>query len=483
MLPEPLRVIFHSVVDSDFVISQMASIHKIFAVLGLPQPYPTAEQLVSWIWAVLGTLVSYYVVFGRRHKNRRLRMIKELRGVREHAMKLEEELESLTDDEGARKRKGEKYTEIRVWMDGAFDMMHYGHMNAFRKGRALGTYLVVGVNSDESITQCKGSPIMRDEERLEAVRGCRWVDEVVSDVPYIMNEEYLNYVIKKYRIDYFVHGDDPCVVDGKDVYASAKELGKFLSIPRTEGVSTTDIVGRMLLCTREHHDHRNSRVRLASVDLPSGKNKSNGNDTMHVRSTFLTTSHVLRLFGAGVKAPRPDNRIVYIAGGWDMFHSGHMKVLKEAKSMGDYLIAGVYGDVEINNQRGLNMPIMNLNERVLSMLGCRYVDDVLIDAPPEITREMVASLNISLVVKGSVSDTEDWILDTLYSVPKELGLYKQIDSPSSLTVSQIINRIRKNELALQAKYCKKKVVENEYYRLRYRLPKKKEAEGACDRVR
>ncbi len=34
-------------------------------------------------------------------------------------------------------------------------MMHYGHMNAFRKGRALGTYLVVGVNSDESISQCK----------------------------------------------------------------------------------------------------------------------------------------------------------------------------------------------------------------------------------------------------------------------------------------------------------------------------------------
>lgn len=33
-------------------------------------------------------------------------------------------------------------------MDGAFDMLHYGHMNAFRQGRAYGTYLVVGVNSD-----------------------------------------------------------------------------------------------------------------------------------------------------------------------------------------------------------------------------------------------------------------------------------------------------------------------------------------------
>jgi cytidyltransferase-like protein len=42
-------------------------------------------------------------------------------------------------------------------MDGAFDMMHYGHMNAFRKGRALGTKLIVGVNSDETISICKGA--------------------------------------------------------------------------------------------------------------------------------------------------------------------------------------------------------------------------------------------------------------------------------------------------------------------------------------
>lgn len=41
---------------------------------------------------------------------------------------------------------------VRIWMDGCFDMMHYGHMNAFRQGKALGTYLVVGVNSDETIT-------------------------------------------------------------------------------------------------------------------------------------------------------------------------------------------------------------------------------------------------------------------------------------------------------------------------------------------
>ena len=74
-------------------------------------------------------------------------------------------------------------------MDGAFDMMHYGHMNAFRQGRACGNYLIVGVNSDESITECKGAPVMNDKERLASVVGCKFVDEVVPNVPYVMNQE------------------------------------------------------------------------------------------------------------------------------------------------------------------------------------------------------------------------------------------------------------------------------------------------------
>lgn len=69
-----------------------------------------------------------------------------------------------------------------------------------------------------------------------------------------------------------------------------------------------------------------------------------------------------------------------------MFHAGHVAILKRAREFGDYLIAGVHGDEVVNAQRGLNMPIMNLNERVLSVLGCAYVDDVLIDAPLQITR-------------------------------------------------------------------------------------------------
>lgn len=241
---------------------------------------------------------------------------------------------------------------IRIWMDGVFDMMHYGHMNAFRQAKALGTCLIVGVNSNETIIRCKGTrPLTDDKERLEMVNSCRWVDEVVSDVPYIMNDEYLNYIFQKYKIDYIVHGDDPCIVDGKDVYETAKRLGKYLTIPRTEGISTTDIVGRMLLMTTSHHSlHNQLDKEIPNIDDESNHLSDDNHVNNHIspsyvnnkliskrkydrdrKSNFLTTSRIIRLFATGMKSPSRDDVIVYVPGTWDLFHSGHAHILQEAK--------------------------------------------------------------------------------------------------------------------------------------------------------
>lgn len=62
------------------------------------------------------------------------------------------------------KKKGEK-KRIRVYMDGCFDLMHYGHANALRQAKALGDELVVGVVSDEEIVANKGPPVLSMEER------------------------------------------------------------------------------------------------------------------------------------------------------------------------------------------------------------------------------------------------------------------------------------------------------------------------------
>lgn len=285
-------------------------------------------------------LVGSVSALGNIYVWKRLRLLqRELHLAQEELNYLQEKLErpNTTD-----LLQGED-KEIRIFMDGAFDLLHFGHMNAFRLARSLGTHLIVGVNSDASITECKGEPLMNDNERLTMVSSCKFVDEVIPECPYIMSEEYLSWAIKTYRIDYVVHGDDPCIVDGKDVYASAKEMGKFRTIPRTCGVSTTDIVGRMLLLTKDHHYHntiptkKNSKesleMELSSLSSTLSRNASSRASCLGKQSKFLTTNRMLQLFGAGVKAPTKCMRVIYIDGAWDLFHPGHVAILKVAREV------------------------------------------------------------------------------------------------------------------------------------------------------
>lgn len=84
------------------------------------------------------------------------------------------------------------------------------------------------------------------------VRACRWVDEVVEGAPYVTTLETLD----KYNCAACVHGDDISTdADGNDAYRYVKEAGRYWECRRTEGVSTTDLVGRMLLLTKAHHQH------------------------------------------------------------------------------------------------------------------------------------------------------------------------------------------------------------------------------------
>ncbi|XP_073281639.1 ethanolamine-phosphate cytidylyltransferase-like, partial [Primulina huaijiensis] len=127
---------------------------------------------------------------------------------------------------------------VRVYMDGCFDLMHYGHANALRQAKELGDELVVGVVSDEEIMANKGPPVLSMQERLALVSGLKWVDEVIADAPYAITEEFMNRLFHEHKIDYIIHGDDPCTLpDGTDAYALAKKAGRYKQIKRTEGVS------------------------------------------------------------------------------------------------------------------------------------------------------------------------------------------------------------------------------------------------------
>lgn len=106
-----------------------------------------------------------------------------------------------------------------------------------------GTYLIVGVTGDEETHKRKGLTVLSAKERAESVRHCRWVDEVVEDCPWVINVEFL----EKHSIDYVAHDDIPYgASEGDDIYKPIKEQGKFLVTQRTEGVSTTGIITKVV---------------------------------------------------------------------------------------------------------------------------------------------------------------------------------------------------------------------------------------------
>ena len=117
----------------------------------------------------------------------------------------------------------------------------------------------------------------------------------------------------------------------------------------------------------------------------------------------------------------------------------------------------------------MNLPLMNLHERVLSVLGCRFVDDVLIDAPYEVTPEMISSLNISEVVHGTISDETQELhdKDIRYKHATAANIFTVIESPSSFRIENILKRIQRNQEVFQAKFERKKKLEDQYYEEKY----------------
>lgn len=131
---------------------------------------------------------------------------------------------------------------LTIYCNGVYDMCHIGHQAFFQKAGAKGN-LIVGVHGDEACGRYKRPPIMSADERARQVAGCKGVWAVLKNAPL---ENITKDFMDEYDIDVVALGEEYLQQDVKDDkwYSYPRESGKTISLTRTDGISTSDLINR-----------------------------------------------------------------------------------------------------------------------------------------------------------------------------------------------------------------------------------------------
>jgi len=130
-------------------------------------------------------------------------------------------------------RKGKKF----VFTNGCFDILHRGHLESLIFAKSQGDYLVVGLNSDKSVSRLKpGRPINSEYDRAFSIASLDFVDRVV-----IFNDLNPEKLIFKIMPNYLIKGEE---YRGKKIAGSAF-VEKVIFFPMIEGKSTTHIIEKI----------------------------------------------------------------------------------------------------------------------------------------------------------------------------------------------------------------------------------------------
>jgi len=125
---------------------------------------------------------------------------------------------------------------------GTFDLLHIGHVRLLRRAASLETnsILIVGISSDELNFKKKGHyPIYSFEERTEIIAAIKYVHSTFIEESL---DDKVNY-LKHHKADILVMGDD---WEGKFDFCESEIPGlKVVYLPRTESISTTEIITKI----------------------------------------------------------------------------------------------------------------------------------------------------------------------------------------------------------------------------------------------
>ena len=285
--------------------------------------------------------------------------------------------------------------KIIGYTTGVYDMFHIGHLNILEKAKSMCDYLIVGVSTDELVQKEKNkTPVIPYVERAEIVSSIRYVDQVVPQENKNKKEAW-----EKYHFDkMFVGSDWQGTPQWKKFEEEFAPLGvEIVYLPHTDGISSTQLTAFI-------------KKELEEI------NTINSN-------------------GGGYGS------IGYTTGVFDLFHIGHLNILRRAKERCDKLIVGVSTDENVISYKR-KKPTVPFDERIRIIKAVRYVDYVAEQADMDKFKAW-EKLHYNVMFHGS-----DWKNSSMYNeieaklntVGVKVEFLPHTDGVSTTMLSEKINK-------------------------------------------
>jgi cytidyltransferase-like protein len=129
---------------------------------------------------------------------------------------------------------------------------------------------------------------------------------------------------------------------------------------------------------------------------------------------------------------------VYVDMVGDLFHPGHVALLRAARDFGDQLVVGVLSDETVAAYK--RRPIMTLTERVAVIEACRYVDEVIPDSPYRLTQEFLDEHDLAIVVHGDDVGADG--AAEVFGPALETGVLRLVPRTGDISTTALIARVR-----------------------------------------
>lgn len=121
----------------------------------------------------------------------------------------------------------------------------------------------------------------------------------------------------------------------------------------------------------------------------------------------------------------------------DLFHAGHVALLREARAHGDHVVVGVLSDADAATYK--RRPVMSLAERVAVVEACRLVDEVVVGSPLVLSDEFLREHDIDVVVHGD--DLSDEAAEQVYGAALVSGRLRLVPRAGTLSTTAVIQRV------------------------------------------